>query len=300
MILCTQTANPGRRIGLPETIRMYARVGYDAYDISIFDVSENNPLYRDGWREYAAELKRIGDEAGIRCTQAHAPFPSYAVEDEKHADYNAHIFDWIVRSMEAAALLGARDIVVHPIQNVPYWDNVEYLFEKNMDFYRSLAPYAKKFGIRVALENMWKTRDGQIVDSTCATPEEFCRYLDTLADDCFTGCLDLGHCGLCGHDAAEMIRTMGAEHIGALHIHDNDFLHDSHTMPYVGKMDWESIMQALADIRFAGSFTYEADSFLSRFPTEYLEDAVTFMQRIGRRMADRIEEKMKENAHRPE
>ena len=293
MILCTQTANAGRRLGLPETIRLLARAGYDAYDISIFDVSENNPIYREGWRDYIADLKRVSEEAGIRCTQAHAPFPSRAAEDEAHAEYNAHIFDWIVRSMEAAALLGARDIVVHPVMNALYWDNVEYLFGANMDFYRSLAPYAKRFGIRVDVENMWKTRDGQIVDACCASPEEFCRYLDTLADDCFTGCLDLGHCALTHHDAAEMIRAMGADRLGALHVHDNDLLHDSHTMPYCGKMDWESILQALADIRYKGNFTYEADNFLSRVPVDCLEDAVTYMARIGRYMANRIDEKRK-------
>ena len=39
----------------------------------------------------------------------------------------------------AASLLGAKAIVVHPCQHVPYADNVQYLFDCNMDFYRSLG-----------------------------------------------------------------------------------------------------------------------------------------------------------------
>jgi len=270
-------------------IRLIAAAGFDCYDYSVFDISDNNPLYRDGWRAYIADLKMIADAAGIRCNQSHAPFPTSKLPKPENEAYNNTITDKVIRAMEAASILGAKTIVVHPKQHLEYWNHVEDSFEMNMDFYRSLAPYAKKFGIKIALENMWRTRDGKIVDSTCSSPEEFNRYFDTLADDCFTCCLDLGHCGLTGRAAADMIREMGASRITALHIHDNDHLHDSHTLPYNGKMDWEAITAALRDIGYTGDFTYEADAYQRHIPDDLLPDALAYMRQIAKRLIARIE-----------
>lgn len=289
MRISTQTSVYAKRFGNAAAIRAIARAGFDCYDLSMFDISEKNPIFQGGWREYIASLRAVADMAGIQCNQAHAPFPTSKLETPENAAYNEKIFDLIVRSMEAAALLGANAIVVHPKQHLDYWDHVEESFAMNMDFYRALAPYAKKFGIKIALENMWRGRDGKIVDSTCSSPEEFCRYLDTLADDCFVGCLDVGHCGLTGRRAGDMIRAMGASHIGALHVHDNDDLHDTHTIPYNGSMDWADITAALAEIGYAGDFTYEADNYFLNLPPEMLDPALAYMAQMARVLAAKSE-----------
>jgi sugar phosphate isomerase/epimerase len=54
----------------------------------------------------------------------------------------------------------------------------------------------------------------------------------------------------------------------ALHVHDNDYIDDRHTLPGLGRMDWEEIMKALAEIDYDGDFTYEADNFLVNIPRE--------------------------------
>jgi len=289
MRISTTTDVYGRRHGVAEAIRAIARAGFDCYDFSVFDISEKNPLFQSGWKEYVSALKSVADASGIVCNQSHAPFPSSKMPTPENAAYNDRIFDLITRAMEGAALLGARAIVVHPCQHLDYWDHIEESFRMNMEFYRALAPYAKKFGIKIAVENMWRTRDGKIVDSTCSTSAEFAAYLDTLADDCFTGCLDLGHCGLTGYKAADMIRELGASHIGALHVHDNDHLHDSHTIPFNGKMDWAAITAALGEIGYAGDFTYEADSYLKVLPDDFLDDALIYMAKTARTLCARID-----------
>ena len=149
MRISTTTDVYARTHGVDGAIRAIAKAGFDCYDLSVFDISEKNPLFRDGWREYVASLKAAADAAGIVCNQSHAPFPSSQPDLPKHAEYNAVIHDRIVRAMETAAILGAKNIVVHPKQHLPYWENAQTLFDMNMEFYRSLAPYAKQFGIRV-------------------------------------------------------------------------------------------------------------------------------------------------------
>jgi len=290
MRISTTTHLLVQRFGsMTAAVQMLADAGFDCYDFSVFDTSERNPLYGENWRTHIAEVKAAADKAGIACNQSHAPFPSSQPDIPKNADYNAHIFDRIVRAMEGAALLGAKNIIVHPVQHLNYWENQQKLFDMNMDFYRSLAPYAKQFGIRVCVENMWQRKDGRIVDSTCAQSAEFAAYLDTLSDDCFAGCLDLGHVGLCGHDAAQMILDLGASHIHALHVHDNDHYGDQHVIPYSGKMNWAEITAALGKIGYAGDFTYEADTTLVPLPDDVIPDALAYMARLARKLTARID-----------
>ena len=290
MRISTTTNLLVQRFGtLTTAVQMLADAGFDCYDFSVFDTSERNPLYTENWRDHIAEVKAAADKAGIACNQSHAPFPSSLPDIPKNADYNARIFDRIVRAMEGAALLGAKNIIVHPVQHLNYWENQQKLFDMNMDFYRSLAPYAKQFGIRICVENMWQRKDGRIVDSTCAPAAEFAAYLDTLADDCFTGCLDLGHCGLVGRDAAQMIRDLGASHIGALHVHDNDHYADQHIIPYAGKMNWAEITEALGKIGYAGDFTYEADSTMAPIPNDIIPDTLAYMAKLARKLTAKID-----------
>ncbi len=291
MLISIQLDSFEKYFGFPEAIRLLGRVGFGAFDLSMYSIHHDDPFYGDGWREIAAGWRAASEEARIPCNQAHAPFPTYLPETAENASFNAHIFERIVRSMEAAAYMGAKQIVVHPIHNRDYAENREYLFDANMDFFRALAPYAKRFGIRVALENLYQYRDGHCVDSVCASPEEFARYLDTLADDCFTGCLDLGHCTLCGRRTEDVIRALGASRIGALHVHDNDGTADRHTAPWCGTMRWDEILQALADVRYEGDFTYETDGFFKPLPQVCLEDAARYLQRLAAYMVREIDGK---------
>ena len=74
-----------------------------------------------------------------------------------------------------------------------------------------------------------------------------------------------------------------------LHIHDVDYLHDNHTLPFMQKLPWESITAALAEIGYEGDFTYEANCFLQNLPAQLLEPACTFMAQTGRYLISRIE-----------
>ncbi len=296
MLLSTLTAPIASVLNGPAgAVHLLANAGFDAYDFSMFDSSESNPVFGDNWKVHLQTVKDTAAERGIVCNQAHAPFPSLDVDTPKNAEYNRTIYDKLVRAIQSAGYLGAKVIVVHPIQHLPFRDNEAYLKDMNMDFYRSLAPVAKAAGVKIALENMWQ-RDKKrhyIIDSTCASPQSFCDYLDTLGDDCFTACLDLGHCALCGYEAAELIRGLGHARLGALHVHDNDCLKDQHTVPYCGRTDWDSVCDALSEINYTGDFTFEAGAFLSGIPTDFLPEAASYLCHLGRYLINKIKRNLK-------
>jgi sugar phosphate isomerase/epimerase len=287
MIVSTQTDILSQRFSHEQAIRTIAKAGFDAYDLSFFSME---PFDVENYLDVARHLRSVADECGIVCNQAHAPFPSSKVDP----DFNKTRFAQIVRAMEIASILGAKQIIVHPLHHLYYPENVAALAEMNRSFYASLQPYCEKFNIRVALENMFQgdPRRQVIIASVCNEPDEFCEYLDALPPKNFTACLDIGHCGLAGQDAANFIRKLGHDRLGALHVQDNDFHHDSHTIPFMGALDWNSITDALADIRYQGEFTLEADNFFGRLPNELLPQAYAMMYGVARHLANEIERKI--------
>lgn len=287
MILTTQTDRLGIRLGDEKAVEILCRAGFDALDYSMFGLhNPEHPLNGPDFESYVQNLKKKAAAYGVTFRQAHAPFPSCRENDE---DYNQVTFTRIVRAMEVVSVLGARIIVVHPT----CISRADEMKQYNLDFYRRLQPYCEKLGVKVALENMWG-RDkvtGRICPNVCSTGKELCGYIDELDSRYFTVCLDLGHCGLVGEDAADMVRTVGHDRLKALHVHDNDNASDSHTAPYFGKMNWDSITQALADIRYDGDFTFEADRFYDLFPDSLLPSAAKFLHDIGRSLISMIESK---------
>jgi sugar phosphate isomerase/epimerase len=197
----------------------------------------------------------------------------------------------MIRTLEISGMLGCKQAIVHPIHHQEYIGHEEEQFELNMKFYRDLLPYAKEFGVKIALENMWQNeakRKHPGVD-VCSLATEFVRYMDTLNDDYFTACLDLGHSGMVGEEAQDAIRILVHDRLGALHVHDNNYREDQHTLPYLGKMNFEAICKALAEVDYKGEFTYEAARFYSGIPNELLPSALKFMVEVGRHLIGRIE-----------
>lgn len=283
MLLSTQTLELSKRFGDEGAIKIIHESGFDAYDYTFTDRGENDPVLKDDFRDYFKGLREFADKTGIVCNQAHARFP-VAVYGE--SEWNKNRYDVVLRDIEAASVLGTKIIVVHPIHSrYP----LEGAYERNIEFYGGLMPYCRKYGIKIALENMWRTdpKRGFIIADVCSGAENFAKLLDGLSGDCFTACLDLGHCGLIGEEAQDAIRILG-NRIGALHVHDNDYLHDSHTLPYLGKMEWDNILAALAEVGYGGDFTYEADNFLVDIPSELMPCALKFMASVGRKMISDI------------
>lgn len=281
MKLVTQTEVLSARLGDEKAVRIICESGFEGIDYSMFRMSADNDLLNtSAYKEHIKEIKKIAESYGIPFEQSHAPFPPVREGDK---EYSERTMEKVKRAIEIAGMLEAKICVVHPCVFS------ENQFEHNMEMYHTLEPYAKAAGVKLALENMWgwdKIRNS-IVPNVCSTAEDFNRYVDALNPERFTACLDLGHCGLVGENAASMIRDM-EKRIGCVHIHDNDNIHDSHTLPYLSKMDWESILKAFADIDYSGNFTYEADGFLRMFPDEMLPACERFMRDVGVEMIKKI------------
>lgn len=288
MKLCTQTHVMANSFGPEEAVKKLAEAGYDSLDWSFFEMTEGEgPWLEDDWKETAVRIRRLADSLGIEISQAHAPFPS----SEGYEPYDTEIRGRIIRSMEVSAILGVKHIIVHPMQHLEYRSHGKELFDMNVGFYRSLIPECERLGIKVCAENMWQRDEnrGCIVDSICGTPEEFNALLDEINSPYIVGCLDIGHSALVGTDPADFIRLMGPKRLQALHVQDVDYLHDSHTMPYVGKLDWQEICTALGETGYEGNMTFEADNFIGNMPEELRLEGAKFMVIVGRQLISLVQ-----------
>lgn len=290
MLLVTQTDRLAQLYGDRKAITILAEAGFDGIDYSMFTLTApNNPLMGDDWRAEADALRTHAESLHIRFVQGHAPFHFRDNSPEAWKSFN---FPCLVRAIEIAGVLGIRELVIHPVQFLPYKQNASLLHDYNMQFYRALIPHAKAASVRICLENMWqrnRLRGNIITHSTCSRAEEAADWVDELDDPESVGyCLDLGHCGLVELDAADEIRRLG-HRITALHVHDNDFMEDQHILPYQGHADWADILTALREVGYKGPFTFEADNFLRQVPEAILPTAVRMMAELGRYMIGQIE-----------
>ena len=287
MKLSTQTDVTAQKLSQEEAVRMIAEAGFDAADLSMFENDSTRWIFEDGFEPRLKALGRIAEACGISFNQAHAPFPSYRVGDDA---YNVKIRPMLLRSIEAAGMLGVKNIVIHPVV-FP-----ERQKGNNLKMYSELLPAAKRAGVKIALENMWghDPRTGVIVANVCSTASELADYADSLDPEWFTVCLDIGHVGLVREYEAPFIKTLGADRLTCVHIHDNDFVSDLHTCPFTGRLPWNEIAQAFADIGYRGDITLEADNFLAKnLPLRLYPAGLRFMAEAGRELIRMIEEAKK-------
>lgn len=285
-----------RKVGLPLAAKMVKDAGFDACDYSLITYleSEPSPYLTDTYREAAANARKIIEDAGLTVNQTHAPFKfPFAMWDTPEI-FNGKIFPLMVRALEISSILGADVCIIHPLHHLVYRGNEEKLFNMNMEYYGRLLPYAEKFNVKIGIENMWqkhRLRKNIVID-TCATADEFVRYVDTLNSKYAVACLDVGHVLLpdIPGTVGDFIRALGHDRLQALHIHDNDFSNDNHSLPYLGKQDWDDITKALGEIDYQGDFTYEvSDSLFVNAPENITAAVINLWGTVGLDLVSKIE-----------
>ncbi|NLU33301.1 MAG: sugar phosphate isomerase/epimerase [Clostridiaceae bacterium] len=298
MILSTEIGDLRARIGERRSIELLASVGFDALDYTFYTFAtgmgvDEMPWNRENYAGYAREVSKIAKDNGIYFNQAHAPFN---FNFDCLPDFDKEIMPRQIRCMEYCAILGIPVIVVHPINHLPFPKNKEKVREINMEYCHRLQPYAKEFGVRIALENLYRydNRRGVYAPDVFTDPADFAVFIDELNAPEFVCCIDTGHCSITGQDAADAINIMSSR-VKALHINDNLCRTDDHLVPGMGLIDWDSVAKALADINYDGDFTLEALNPYRAFDESFFYTAAKYMHDVGRFLIRKFEQYAREN-----
>lgn len=287
MKISNHTDRLEKRFGAIGAVRMTAEAGFEAIDYSMY--TADAAVFGRGGSILVREMRRVADELGVVFNQAHAPFANFK-PGEEYREENRKIFYSMRRALEIGAELGAEAVVVHPAFICPHITPDER-FSMNMEIYSRLLPTARETGVRIAIENMYgRHRDdsSKIIPNVCSDAEEFIRYVDALDSYYVTACLDVGHAGLVGESADKMLYALGGR-VSAIHVHDNDFVEDMHTLPFFGKVNFDKLLRALRNVGYRGDMTLEADGFIRDLPDELVPHALKFMAKCAEYLRERAE-----------
>lgn len=289
MLIGINTSEIIQRFGEEKALELIKKAGFECVDYSLYvsSITEGDYVAK------AQRTKQLLDTYGLVCNQAHAPFSGFKYGEAM--DLSSEHYREIVSAIEYAAIIGAKHIVVHGIRVPSAFGNdvsnpnyrlyscfgTDASLEYNYDFMKSLAPYAKKFGIKIAIEN---------VGVAFAAPFLLNEIMTRLDDPTFVVLVDVGHSFLFRTAPEVFISSIHPGWIKGLHIQDNDGITDQHLLPGLGKINWDNVLTALADYGYDGDFTLESTYFTKAMPVDATYEALALSAKIARGMADRIEE----------
>ncbi len=265
-----------------DAIRLIAEAGYGAVDLDLaFWRLSTDYMAKDNWKEWVERQRDCAREAGLSFSQGHAHFFALDHCELLTEEERAFRDRTILRDIEAAGLCGVKWLVLHPES---YCDSVWYShslsLEKNRELFARYGEAAAKYGVGIAIENMF------IHSMPCfaASSEDLIELLDRLGDDSLFGlCWDTGHGNLNKVDQPAAVRQMGRR-LKALHINDNHGQKDEHILPFAGTICWQPFMEALEEIGYEGDFTYEIHNFSKGFDQGFHQKAVVFARELGEYM----------------
>jgi|GEM_PF-476800 len=178
---------------------------------------------------------------------------------------------------ELAQALGAEYVVIHTNSLVPR-STEDIAVQKALlpERMAMTAELAKKFGLRIAVENVGFGYNNSLVADL--------RDFLALADDpALEFLIDTGHAHANGWDIPALIDKLGGR-IAGFHFHDNDGTFDSHFPIKNGTTDWDRVFAAIERSAASADKTIE-------YAAPFVGDIITGVQLLKSRFDKNSEEK---------
>ncbi|MBR2353580.1 MAG: sugar phosphate isomerase/epimerase [Clostridia bacterium] len=273
MKLSVQNGNLNAQFGHEQAYRMIREAGFDAIDWNLDHALtkamlasatelRNLCIFEKELPEihaYYAEELEIIRKNGLTFAQCHAPFPPYLPGRPDVLEYSIGIYR---RLIEFCQEIGCFKVVIHGITKTldNKVDSQEDIDRMNRHMYESLIDTLKKTDVTVCLENLFCSYNDVRYMGVCSDPHEAAEEIDRLnalaGKTCFGLCLDTGHLQL-GHMRFHRFIPILGKRIVALHIHDNDAIHDRHMAPYTGTILWDEFYEELRKIGYDQDLSFE-------------------------------------------
>ena len=290
-------------IPLTHEIERLAFCGFKNLDFNFLDMcmNEKSDFLSENYREWIEDCKRTADYCGVKFVQAHAPC-------ETVYDFHSYdlLIDLCIRAIECCSILGIPWMVYHPLADVKYrFNSDEDVFEFNLKFFKHLLPYAEKYSVGIAIENIIPFLEGS--DLSHAIDDQI-RLIDALDSEYVGACLDVGHLNLLHlingtekiRKQSDVIKMLG-DRLKCTHIHDNNagrmatglkmqskevtwtisIVADEHLSPFMGTIDWDDVISGLDAIDYSHYFTYESHRAACDLPKHLVNNALIQLREIG-------------------
>lgn len=235
-------------------IEEIAKTGFRNTDHSFWTMDSASPLMQPGWEKHIDELIAASESTGVKIIQAHSP----AGNPLATPDYD-DLVARTIRSIECCARMGTPQIIVHP--GAYPGITLDHFHAENRRFYQTLIPTIEATGVEVLVENIGTWQDPYHVH----TGAELRAMVEVIDHPLVGACWDTGHGNVAGVDQYESLRELGSrlkgvhiqDNAGAFDVKESPYRQDLHTLPFLGSVNFDAVVQGLIDIDYAGYFTFE-------------------------------------------
>lgn len=226
--------------------------------------------YLEKIRELLPPLVEQCQKNGMQTNIAFAP---YLPRNYKHSNLNKLLTILAKESIRVCAQAGCKYIVIRPLfAGIPDED----IWNSNREYYMELALLAQKYEVQILLENQCRDRNGHLVRGICAEIYEAISWVDslneTLGEEGFGFCMDVGACNLCGTNMYDFIAGLG-ERLKAVILRDCDGNHENALLSFTSanngqaQTDWLGLIRGLREQGFAKEMIIQMKDTLSSFPS---------------------------------
>ena len=287
-----------------EALAWISQFGFTALDLNLDSgwpselaaAGEVGLRYQKGVEEALEEFRPLKEALAkydMFVGQAHSTFPLWR---EGMDEINEALMHAVEIDCAVCQYLDCPALVVHPLGD----HDKDRERELNLAMYRRMIPFAKKYGVKLCLENGGSVICGHVAAGPCTDIADICWYIDTLnaeaGGDFFGFCYDVGHANITIRNIRHDLRTLG-KRLTVLHLHDNDGIHDLHLIPFTQQhngdanrlnTDWEGFLAGLRDIGYEGTVNFETDSALHSVPKALQPAMMRLIGEIGYYFRDRL------------
>ena len=276
---------------LGESLELIKAAGMNAVEIDLSRGIGATILADEYFGLQSELLRKELDKAGFKVSSVHAPHDPTLYMPERNAtedDIQKARTD-AAKSARIAHLLGAKVLVIHPVDNhVDAEYDREVNMKTNLEHYAPMLEVFEKLGDKIncklAVENVYYSSEYRLRRRFGESAEEVIALADALG---------AGVCWNCGHahpvtmDQARAIEKIG-DRLVLMHISDSRGHTDAGLPPMVGggNIKWETIMPAVARIGFDGYAVLQADQYLTNMPKVLQKDAAEFAGTVCRRLGE--------------
>jgi sugar phosphate isomerase/epimerase len=191
------------------------------------------------WSEQeCAAVRRMTESTGLRPWSLHA----WCAGDVLNAQEAAETARRLRVAFRNAHGLGVGIIIHHPSGRSLATDQDRQRLAAEAELLGGLC----QPGVRLALEN----------SQTLGSMEYLLALVDALGPEKAGVCVDTGHAALGDLGPGHALRMAG-ERLITTHLHDNHGQRDDHMPPGDGRIGWDDVLAALAEIRYPGCVMLE-------------------------------------------
>jgi sugar phosphate isomerase/epimerase len=151
------------------------------------------------------------------------------------------------------------------------WDDAWLAFVRSIESYNEIAT---KHGLKLAIE----ARPREFLNGT----DSLLRLFDTVSSPNLGGIVDISHLDFVREIPAVAIRKLGKK-VFTVHLSDNDGVTEFHWAPGQGRIDWQSVFDALRKIDYGGELSLDVSGMdVEREVTEGMQYVKPFLN-VGKR-----------------